>query len=1324
MRFARGLMIFSYGLFSIAAQTLLFREFVTTFEGNDISVGIFFGSWFLWVGLGAVLVYKAKNFAQSLLQNIEFLFLAYVPAFILQAILIIQAREIAGIESYELWSIWAILLSSIVVNAPVSLITGMLFPIACRWVASNGNQQNNNFAVSHVYIIEAAGSFAGGLGVTVLLGLGASLVEVFFLLVFILSSSLFTVELATVRMQQITRNKNPLSTKIKCALSFLVPVSICLCFFTNLDKSLLSYVQVIKWAKLLPENAYKGSFQTAQAEYLYGIYQDQWIAIREGSVVETLPDESTAGRIAAIGLSQKPDTKEALVIGSGLGLCNKLLELPQIEGVTWAYCDNEYVNRITKFIPDDLKVSDPRLEFLASDIRDFLSEAHQVFDIVILNLPDATSSVLNRYYTLEFYHLIKKALRSEGVLAVCVAGGENIMGTELINLGASIKLTLEQEFSQLVLIPGDDTWFIASDSDKLTGNPTILRDRFAAIEGASKILSPHALLSIYLPDRADLALKYYSLADLPADLLINRDDRPLTNLYSLLLTAKQSDAPVARFIKLLALAGLPVFLAPVLIFIVLRIIYILSLSRREVGNKNRETSFDSSFLVFSAGLIGIGVVIVLMYIYQTHFGSLYLHIGVVSSLFMVGLTTGAVIISFFLKQASNRVSHFWYYSSILVVVILFQTLILALIALWQSRQPGSAAESSGFFPEPTHLIFALAFFLCGLCSGFYFPIAAGQLANSGFESGVAGSKLETSDHTGAAAGGVVTSLVLVPVLGTRLTLLIFAAIILVNVPIVFVKKIKGEKVPSSSGALDFHRLGYILLGIGASIVVCSNLLVHAGAHLRPALPEHTAQALVGQLKLVESSAGISDSGRVVNYFEVQQEDGTLAGYIFSSEELSPEIRGFGGKINIAVYVNSNGRLIDFHIISSNETPEYLELLTKWRNSLSGRFLFEPEPFANIHTVTGATISSDAVLSALKISGKRFAGQILGKSIEPRIPEKKGLAKYIPDTSGIYLIAAFFMSLIVVYYGGFWSRLIVLILNLAIGGIWLNAQYSSEQIASILSWHIPAVGSSGVFLLVVGVPLMVIVFGNIYCGYICPFGAMQELLGYLIPRRFKKPLAAETMKKARFLKYIILLLLILVFFLSRNRTTLATDPLISVFNFHFTNDDFKVVLSFIIAAALVGSIIYTRFWCRYLCPAGAFLSLFNNLTILKRYMPKKRFARCEFGLTPTDKMDCIYCDKCRFEARTAAVEKQHSYAHEVVAKFRTRYLLAVVVIIAGFFSVFSINRFLQVVSVDIERPVISVSSGGQPRNVDLRRIRTMIRQNKLSDKEAEFYKKIE
>ena len=159
-------------------------------------------------------------------------------------------------------------------------------------------------------------------------------------------------------------------------------------------------------------------------------------------------------------------------------------------------------------------------------------------------------------------------------------------------------------------------------------------------------------------------------------------------------------------------------------------------------------------------------------------------------------------------------------------------------------------------------------------------------------------------------------------------------------------------------------------------------------------------------------------------------------------------------------------------------------------------------------------------------------------------------------------------------------------------------------------------------------------------------------------------------------------------------------------------------------ALIGSIFYTRFWCRYLCPAGAFLSLFNNLTIFKRYLPAKRFGKCGFGLTPTDRMDCIYCDRCRYEAKKVPAKKHEPCAPDVPAKFWNRFLLVAVMITAGFVSSISINRFLQVVSVSFDQSVILAPSGGQPRDVDVQRIRTMIQENKLSDKEAEFYKKVE
>jgi hypothetical protein len=134
----------------------------------------------------------------------------------------------------------------------------------------------------------------------------------------------------------------------------------------------------------------------------------------------------------------------------------------------------------------------------------------------------------------------------------------------------------------------------------------------------------------------------------------------------------------------------------------------------------------------------------------------------------------------------------------------------------------------------------------------------------------------------------------------------------------------------------------------------------------------------------------------------------------------------------------------------------------------------------------------------------------------------------------------------------------------------------------------------------------------------------------------------------------------------------------------------------------------------LCPVGAFLSLLNNLTVLKRYLPAKKFGRCQFGLRWQDKMDCICCDKCRYE----------EYRSKRTQEQKTAWVfLTCVLVVAIFVSTVSVGRFLQVIPAGLDTGAIS-ASGGEPRDVDLQRVRTMIRQKRLSDKEADFYKMIE
>jgi hypothetical protein len=141
--------------------------------------------------------------------------------------------------------------------------------------------------------------------------------------------------------------------------------------------------------------------------------------------------------------------------------------------------------------------------------------------------------------------------------------------------------------------------------------------------------------------------------------------------------------------------------------------------------------------------------------------------------------------------------------------------------------------------------------------------------------------------------------------------------------------------------------------------------------------------------------------------------------------------------------------------------------------------------------------------------------------------------------------------------------------------------------------------------------------------------------------------------------------------------------------------------------------------------GALLSLLNNVTVLNRFLPAKRFGRCEFGLTVKDHTDCLYCDRCRYQTKDQKPKTGDLGIKSYVpgaASYLSRYLVVIAVLVGIFVSTVSVNRFWEVIPAGISQPVVSASGAGQPRDVDLQRIRTMIQQGKLSDKKAEFYKK--
>jgi len=165
--------------------------------------------------------------------------------------------------------------------------------------------------------------------------------------------------------------------------------------------------------------------------------------------------------------------------------------------------------------------------------------------------------------------------------------------------------------------------------------------------------------------------------------------------------------------------------------------------------------------------------------------------------------------------------------------------------------------------------------------------------------------------------------------------------------------------------------------------------------------------------------------------------------------------------------------------------------------------------------------------------------------------------------------------------------------------------------------IQRVAVSSVILL--GVVLVTaFVFRRAFCGYICPLGAIQEFAGRIGRKLFggKLPqVPAVIDRPARFLKYAVLAVIAVWSWQAASLVIRPYDPWVAWM--HLTSAELLAEFSIgliILGVSVVGSIVYDRFFCKYLCPMGGFLGAISRLSVFK-------VRRAETTCT-----DCKACDK--------------------------------------------------------------------------------------------------
>ncbi len=219
-------------------------------------------------------------------------------------------------------------------------------------------------------------------------------------------------------------------------------------------------------------------------------------------------------------------------------------------------------------------------------------------------------------------------------------------------------------------------------------------------------------------------------------------------------------------------------------------------------------------------------------------------------------------------------------------------------------------------------------------------------------------------------------------------------------------------------------------------------------------------------------------------------------------------------------------------------------------------------------------------------------------------------------------------------------------------IWLG-WYAGGQITilSILNWlTAPIIGTSWDVLL--SDPMLVSLMGfvflsfifwgrGVFCGWLCPFGALQELIGK-VAQALKIPQIRISYKwhtKLWPIKYVLLFILVVISFYSMNKANIASEiePFKTAISMKFNREWYFVLY----ALVLIGlGLFIERFFCRFLCPLGAFMVIGGKLRIYETLKRRKECGSpCKLcsnecpinAIGPSGKInmnECFYCLDCQ------------------------------------------------------------------------------------------------
>jgi NosR/NirI family nitrous oxide reductase transcriptional regulator len=160
----------------------------------------------------------------------------------------------------------------------------------------------------------------------------------------------------------------------------------------------------------------------------------------------------------------------------------------------------------------------------------------------------------------------------------------------------------------------------------------------------------------------------------------------------------------------------------------------------------------------------------------------------------------------------------------------------------------------------------------------------------------------------------------------------------------------------------------------------------------------------------------------------------------------------------------------------------------------------------------------------------------------------------------------------------------------------------------------------------------VLWGRLYCGRVCAFGALTQLMDAVVPARLRVGIPPAIERRAARVKYALLAGVMIYYLVTHD----LASPVQYIEPFWMFSLFGTRPMWLGLVALLVATVFVRNLYCRFLCPVGAALGILSNLTVfrIKRWSECKTCKicerTCEWGAIRGPmivKTECVRCDDC-------------------------------------------------------------------------------------------------